>query len=585
MLVTTKELRAALGAVGSAVSSRPGIPALTGVRIDAEPGRLTFTSTDLETSVVVHTRADVETGRETWAALVPFKPLKEAARAFKGETFALHPDGAGSLVVNAGGSLRLLPLDDFPAVERPAELVAELDAGRFRRLVESVAAACSTDEARPVLTGALLELDDVGGRLTMAATDSYRLHVGSMAGVMGDGKAIVPGRALRAVAKLIGKRGEGTVLVHGDLDNGSSVGFELALSGAPVVLVVRVIEGEFPNYRQLIPDRGAGGELHYEPAAMLEAIGNAAPYCRDTSPIRLALNGGALGISASSPDLGTYEVGPVDGADWSGEPLSVAFNPTYLGGCVAALGDAAGPVLYLRDGLKPGVVRAVGDELERVALVMPVRMPAAVPEPEPAKVEPEPEVEVEDDETDPGVAETAGPEVEVEYPSEVERAELERGAYIARGRAIEAAREPDPEPAEPEDAAREDEVAAELAADEADGAGHVVDLPPPPTFNGNGNGHGSTVDRSALVAKLREGTSTGSEEWCELADVGEAGGVRVRLVGGPDGRPRIDARRFVTSKRYNGPTKKGWAIEPGPAAVLAGLLLDAAAAAAELESV
>jgi len=569
MLVTTKELRAALGAVGSAVSSRPGIPALTGVRIDAEPGRLTFTSTDLETSVVVHTRADVETGRETWAALVPFKPLKEAARAFKGETFALHPDGAGSLVVNAGGSLRLLPLDDFPAVERPAELVAELDAGRFRRLVESVAAACSTDEARPVLTGALLELDDVGGRLTMAATDSYRLHVGSMAGVMGDGKAIVPGRALRAVAKLIGKRGEGTVLVHGDLDNGSSVGFELALSGAPVVLVVRVIEGEFPNYRQLIPDRGAGAELHFEPASMLEAIGNAAPYCRDTSPMRLALDAGGVHISASSPDLGAY-VADVDGADWSGDDLSVAFNPTYLGGCVRALDGAPAPVIELRDGLKPAVVRSVADELERVALVMPVRLPS---EPAPA-VKPEP------------VAETVEPEPVDDEPADDVGADPE-GPYEGtdddgwRG-SPGPEREPDPEPAEPEDVAREDEVAAELEADVADGAGYVVDLPPPPTFEGNG--HGSTVDRSALVAKLRESAPTSSEEWCELADVGEAGGVRVRLVGGPDGKPRVDARRFVSSKRYNGPTKKGWAVESGAAAVLAGLLLDAAAAA-ELEHV
>jgi hypothetical protein len=264
--------------------------------------------------------------------------------------------------------------------------------------------------------------------------------------------------------------------------------------------------------------------------------------------MRLALDAGGVHISASSPDLGAY-VAEVGGCDWSGDDLAVAFNPTYLGGCVAALEGASGPVLYLRDGLKPGVVRAPGDGLARVALVMPVRMPAAV-EPEPARddfkaVEPVPEPEVE---------------------------------YV---------REPDPETAEPEDAAREDEVAAELEADEHDGAGHVIDLPPPPAFasNGNGNGHGSTIDRTALVSRLRESASTGSEEWCELADVGDAGGVRVRLVGGPDGRPRIDARRFVDSKRYSGPTKKGFALEPAAAAVLAGLLLDAAAAAAELEPV
>jgi hypothetical protein len=361
------------------------------------------------------------------------------------------------------------------------------------------------------------------------------------------------------------------VLVLGDLANGSALTFSVQVEGASVAVLVvgRVIDGEYPNYRQLMPERGAGAELHFEPAALLEAIGNAAPYCRDTSPMRLVLDAAGVHVSASSPDLGTYAA-DVEGADWAGEDMSVAFNPTYLAGCVRALDGAPAPVIELRDGLKPAIVRSVADEAERVALVMPVRMPGPVGIPQPAKVEPEPAPVVEADEPD--------------------RAEYDREAVDAEFRRRH---EPDPEPAEPEDAAREAEVEAEVEADEHDGAGHVVDLPPAPTFEPgpgnpyrvNGNGHGSTVDRSALVAKLREGTSTGSEEWCELADVGEAGGVRVRLVGGPDGRPRIDARRFVSSKRYNGPTKKGFAVEPDAAAVLAGLLLDAAAAAAELETV
>jgi len=558
MLVGTKDLRGAISAVGSAVSSRPGIPALTGVKVDAEPGRVTFTATDLETSVVLELEAEPETAGETWAALVPLKPFKEAARAFKGGRFSFHPDGAGALVVNGSGSLRLLVLEDFPTLERVGELVAVLDAERFRSLVRSVEPACSDDAARPVLTGAYLELGG-DGSVTLTATDSYRLHSGSMAGASVERSAIVPGRALAAVAKAIGAKGAGTVRVR--TIGESALGFELELEGKPATSYVsRVIEGEFPNYRQLIPEPyrpgDGGGELHFEPAALVEAIGNAAPYCRDTSPMRLRFDAGGVRISASSPDLGEY-VAEVGGCDWSGDDLTVAFNPTYLGGCVSALEGASGPVLYLRDGLKPGVVRAPGDGLARVALVMPVRMPAAV---EPARDDfkavepaPEPAPEVDDDETDPGVAETAEPEVEVDY-----------------------VREPDPEP-------------AELEADEHDGAGHVVDLPPAPVMNGNGNGngngHGSTIDRTALVSRLRESASTSSEEWCELADVGDAGGVRVRLVGGPDGRPRIDARRFVDSKRYSGPTKKGWAVEPAAAATLAGLLLDAAAAAAELESV
>ena len=523
MRVSTKDLRAALGAVGSAVSSRPGIPALTGVRIVAGAGRLELTTTDLEASAVAEVGAEAEPAGETWSALAPFRMLKDAARSYKGETFSLRPDGAGSLTINGAGSLRLLPLEDFPTWPTPAELVGSFDAGSFRRLVESVAPACSSDEARPVLTGALLELD--AGDLKLTATDSYRLHHGELVGTNVDGKAIVPGRALRSVSKLIGAKGEGTVLVRGDLEQGSALSFEVKLEGRrSVVICSRVIEGEFPNYAQLMPDTGAPeyGRLRYDAGAMAELVGNVAPFCRDTTPARLAFNALGVSMSGSSPDLGEYR-GELE-ADWSGEDVSVAFNPTYLGGALAALADAPAPELLIRDGLKPGVVRSDGDTLRRSALIMPVRLPTPVDTPAPVAED---------------TAEIAGPGP-IHEPTASER-----------------------------------ETGEPVASEVVDVEPAPVDLPPAPEVERE------TVAAAVSSAPIPEPTTT---DWAELAHVGEVGSGRsrlvVRVIGGPDGTPWVDARRFVTSARYDGPTRKGWAI---PAAIVADViaLLEDARAAAE----
>lgn len=603
MLTGTKDLRAALGAVGSAVSSRPGIPALTGVRIKAEPGRLELTATDLEVSAVLEVSAEVELEAEQWSALVPWKLLKEAARAFKGERFSIRPNGAGSVAINGAGSLRCLPLEDFPTLSRPADLFGSFDAGRFRSLVESVEPACSSDAARPVLTGALLE-GEADGYLSMAATDSYCLHVGRISGAVGAGKVIVPGRALRTVSKLIGKRGDGTVLVlidgakrdrNGYIES-TSVGFEVRLTGSSsaTVLVVRAIEGEFPNYRQLIPEPwrpgDAGGELHYQPAELLEAIGNAAPYCRDTSPARFELGPVGVRISASSPDLGEYAA-DVAGTDWSGDAISAAFNPTYLGGCVVALEGAAGPIMAVRDGLKPALFRAPGDGLERVALVMPVRMPDPVAVP---KVEPAPEparcgicghgahggqfgcrdcagacrpaetsrqsVDVAEDETDPGPADTAEPEDETEYAPAPEQ-----DLPPLRDRVPVAAA-----------------VGAPLGdSDRFAPAVPVESVEVAPAAMAAAYGVSTAPEPAPVVEQGPNDDGAGG--WADLATIGEVatgrGALVVRLKGAPDGTPWVDVRRYVRSNRYDGPTRKGWAIPAAIVADVVALLEDARAAA------
>ena len=131
-------------------------------------------------------------------------------------------------------------------------------------------------------------------------------------------------------------------------------------------------EGEFPNYRQLLPDQHES-RMTVSRQQLLDAVRRVGLLARDTTPVRLEFNALGVRLSSSSPDLG-QAVETVE-ARYEGEDLTVAFNPQYLAdGLNAAVGDTVR--LDVRDGLKPGVVRGDGDEF--TYLVMPVRLPAPV---------------------------------------------------------------------------------------------------------------------------------------------------------------------------------------------------------------
>jgi len=532
MDVRTKDLRGAVGAVKKAVSSRPGIPALTGVLLEAGDGRMRATSTDLEVSVRAAVDGVATIEGERWAMLVPFRMLADAARAATGERFTIEPaDGDGKAVrVNGGGLLRLLPVEDFPTLAVPEQHVATIPADAVRAVLGAVLPAVSRDPARPIQTGVFLELE-ASGAVLATSTDSYRLHHAETAGAVVDGKAIVPGRALEALVKILGRKTAGAVAMYED-----EHAVRFVLPGG-LELTVRSIEGEFPNYRQLMPERGPDdGVLRYSVDDLAAVLKQAAPYCRDTCPVRLELNG-EVTMTASAPDLGAFRA-VVPGATYEGPELVVAYNPVYL---LDAIG-AAGPEVRVRDGLKPALIGTRKDPYGRVALVMPVRLPSDVGAHYPAPVataEPEPEEEpepVDDGEPEP-----------VEHEPDPDE-----WARCAHGH-VRGERCPECEPAEP--------------------VGHEepVDVP-------EGEPEPDDIDVPVPAAEPTVEVSSGAEPWAELATLGDVDGVRVRLVTGPDGEPRVDLRRFVDGKRYQGPTRKGFAIRASSAGVLAELLLDAAAA-------
>ena len=357
-------LSEALQTVQRGVSSRPGIPALTGVLMEAEDGgRLTLTTTDLEVSARLSVEVQVQ---EAGIALVPARLLGDTVKSLSDAPVEFETDQSQARIRCAAyeGSLRLLPAEDFPGLQEPSGTRIAVDGGAFSEAISQVARAASRDEARPVLTGVLVEVSREG--VVMAATDSYRLAVRDLVATAdGESKAIVPERALTEAGRAAAADERGAVEAFMDE---SQVAFRIG----SLTLTSRLIEGEFPNYRQLLPETQES-RLTVSRQQLLDAVRRVGLLARDTTPVRLEFNALGVKLSSSSPDLG-QAVETVE-ARYEGEDLTVAFNPQYLAdGLTAAHGESIR--LDVRDGLKPGIVRGEGDEF--TYLVMPVRLPAVV---------------------------------------------------------------------------------------------------------------------------------------------------------------------------------------------------------------
>jgi DNA polymerase-3 subunit beta len=357
-------LSEALQTVQRGVSTRPGIPALSGVLMTVGGGELALTTTDLEVTTEVRVAVDA---REDGTALVPARLLADMVKALPPDAVDFETDGSQAKVScrSFEGTLRCLAAEDFPAVRDVEGVKVTLDAVAFSEGVAQVARAASRDEARPVLTGVLMEANREG--LTLVATDSYRLAVREVQAT-GDGeaRALVPERAIAEAGRAAGGVEKGQVeVVLGDAQAAFRVG--------TLRMTSRLIEGEFPNYRQLLPEPGQN-RLATGRTELLEAVRRVGLLARESSPVRLELNALGVRLSSSSPDLGGA-VEAVEGS-YEGEDLTVAFNPNYLGdGLSAPTSDRV--TLELRDGLKPALVRGEGEDAFTY-LVMPVRLPAPV---------------------------------------------------------------------------------------------------------------------------------------------------------------------------------------------------------------
>jgi DNA polymerase-3 subunit beta len=322
---------------------------------------LTVTGTDLELTI----RLSVDVGGERdGAAVVPARLVGDIVKALPAG--AVHVElGDDEMSISAGRSqfsVRPLSLDDYPAQAEPSADPVTLPADAMGDALRQVVRAASTDDARAVLTGVLLASDEDG--LRMVATDSYRLAVRDLpdTAVLASGqRVLIPGRALNELQRLLGDVEELQVRL-GER--------EATFEAGGTRLSTRLIEGEFPNYRNLLPS-SYPNLLTVGKAAMLEAIRRVKILAQDSTPVRLTLGGDTVQLTAITQDVGNA-VEEID-ATYDGAEMTVAFNPDYLAAGIDAI-DSDDVTLATMDPMKPAVLRGVGRD-DYLYLLMPVRVP------------------------------------------------------------------------------------------------------------------------------------------------------------------------------------------------------------------
>jgi DNA polymerase III subunit beta len=278
---------------------------------------------------------------------------------------ALRPEQR-DVELTAGGArfhLRTLPAEDFPRFPEFEDGGAVLPAQPLAETIDRVARAASRDEVRPILTGVLFQAE--GTTLTMVATDSYRLSVKhtELETLLGAPiEANVPARALRELARIVGQEGPGEVAIS--LARNQAV----FLAGS-VVLFSRLIEGQFPSWRQLIPE-SFEHEVRLPRGELLEVARRVSQLAQRNAPLRFAFAEGELTVAAETPEVGdASEALP---APYGGEPLEIAFNPQFLiEGLESVDGDEL--VMKLSSPLRPGLLEPV-DREDFSYLVMPIRL-------------------------------------------------------------------------------------------------------------------------------------------------------------------------------------------------------------------
>ena len=362
-IVTQRDdLAQKLGVVARAVSTRASVQILSGVLLRAEGGRLHLAATDMELSLRSSVDAQID---GDGSIVVPGRLLVELVRLLPESEVTIEHRAEESVVhVTSGSStstLHTYAAEDFPRLP-DLDAVGTFTVDRVSLLdtVSRVARSASRDESRPVLTGILVRFE--AGKLVMAATDSYRLSVKEteLGGDVPELEAIIPARALAELSR-VAQVGDAVELgVH---DN------QVVFAADDVWLTTRRIDGQFPNYKQLLPETFEY-DVTLPRSEVLDVVRRVGIMVQRTSPIQLRFAEGELTVFARTQDIGeAKESLPVQ---FSGEPLEIGFNAEFLREGIESIGEDE-IKLRLISPLRPAVIE--GGEDDPTYLIMPIRLP------------------------------------------------------------------------------------------------------------------------------------------------------------------------------------------------------------------
>jgi DNA polymerase-3 subunit beta len=355
-----EELTHRLGLVSRGVSTRASVLVLTGILLRAEGERLHLAATDMELSLRSSLEAEIE---EDGAAVVPGRLLLDIVKLLPSSSVAIeHKPEEGAVMITSGtASFRLhtYAVEDFPRLPEVDGQFSTIEPGAFLDTVQRVGRSASRDESRPVLTGILVRFET--GRMVMAATDSYRLSVKETetTETLPELDAIIPARALQELARLAG----------------GSEQFQLGVRENHVIfgigeswLTTRRIDGQFPNYNQLLPE-SFEHEVGLQREELLDVVRRVAIMAQRNSPLRLRFAEGELTVSAITQDVG--EARESLPAGFTGEPMEIGFNAEFLRDGVESV---EGETLRLKliSPLRPAVLQ--GEAEDYTYLIMPIRL-------------------------------------------------------------------------------------------------------------------------------------------------------------------------------------------------------------------
>jgi len=356
------------------LSTRPTMPVLAGLMLAVTGDTLSISGFDLEAS----TEVDLEVAAAVQGqSLVSGRLLTEIAKALPPHPVDVSVDGSrlGIACGSSRFSLPTMPVEDYPKLPSMPTTAGTVDAGEFAAAVSQVAVAAGRDDTLPMLTGVRLEIE--GERLTLAATDRYRLAVRELVWSPDDPSAaaaqvLVPARTLADAAKSLGHSTTLTIaLSSGGMGEGI-IGFAGQNAGRSSRATTRLLDAAFPAYRSLLPTEWASS-AEVIVAPLMEAVKRVALVAERNAPVRLEFTEGSVALTAGGEDEGRAEEHLE--ISYDGEPITTAFNPQFLLDGLGAMPTGTARLLFTSAN-KPVVLRPeASDATGYTYLIMPVRLP------------------------------------------------------------------------------------------------------------------------------------------------------------------------------------------------------------------
>jgi len=366
LTIAKEKLIHGLQSVQNVVSTRTTLPILSNVLMKAEDNKVEFTATDLDVTISCTVEASV---KKKGSSTIPVKRFFGIVRELASPEIELEVDDKSACSVRAGASfykINGLAADEFPPVQKFKEdkkIVVPQE--KLKSMLRKTSFAISNDESRYVLNGIYLVLKE--HKMTMVATDGRRLAMVDEEVDIPDnsqGEFIVPTKAVNEMTRLLGDKGDGEIKFREN-----QVLMSLAdEKGNAAVIISKLVEGNYPNYRQVIPNE-TKERVALPREEFLAALKRAQIMTSDkANSVKLTIGRNSLAITANSPEVG--EARETLAINYKGKDMQIAFNPAYL---IDPLGVLTEDEVFLEliDELSPGVLKINGPFLY---VVMPMRL-------------------------------------------------------------------------------------------------------------------------------------------------------------------------------------------------------------------